>query len=403
MNKFLLIFIGLIICCEVRAQNIDQHCGMTEQDYRTLEKAIMLVDGGMTAAALGDFNDLAKRYPDNYLVLYERLYALYMLGQYSEVANDAIDLLNRPEAQYVAFQLCGNACDMTGNSTEARRIYQLGLDRFPNSGSLYLELGNLDWAEERYMAALPYYLQGIKVDPNFASNYFRAAIISFAIDEAKVWGLIYAETEILLAPNNEERHNYMAQTIRDCYTESIESKANGSKLETSINLVPARNIQIDPEQEMVLVEFPGVYEACAITALTKYFSVPDKMFNGSIADMAELRKGIVEAYMKAAADAFGNAMYLLPFQKLIIDAGHWEAYNYFLLGPAAPEEFSTWYEVNGSKLDSFIEWYNLDDNRFSLGDGKSVGQLDIFSDYKRMELMKAFELQTDINETEPSL
>lgn len=403
MKTFLLFLIGLIACCEATARNNDKYSGMTEQDFRTLEKAIMLVDGGMPEAALDDFNDLAKRYPDNYLVLYERLYTLYMLGQYSEVAANAMSMLNRPEAQYVAFQLCGNACDLSGDSAEARRIYQLGLERFPNCGSLYLELGNLDWAKERYRAALPYYLQGIQVEPNFASNYFRAAIISFAIDEAKVWGLIYAETEILLAPNNKERHNYMAESIRDCYTESIESKANGDKWEASVKLVPARNIQFDAEQGTVLVEFPGAYEACAITALTKYFSVPKKEFNGSIADMAELRKGIVEAYMKAADDAFGNAMYLLPFQKRVIDAGHWEAYNYFLLGPSAPEEFSAWHEENGDKLDSFIEWYNLDDNRFGLGDGKSVGELDIFSDYKRMDLLKAFELQTDINETEPAL
>lgn len=400
MKQIIILLIAVLSYTAASAQNSDKNQVLSEQDCRTLKNAIHLVNGNMAEAALVDFDNLIKRYPDNYLVQYERLYALYSLGRYADITKEAPMLLSNSKVEDTAFQLCGNAFDMMGNSEEARRIYQLGIEHFPNSGSLYLELGNLDWMRDEYASALPYYLQGIDVDPNFASNYFRAAIISFAIEEAKIWGLIYAETEILLAPNNEERHDYMAKAIRNCYVENIKCQAIGDKWEASVKLVPARNIQFDKDNGIILVDFTGVYETCVTTSITKYFSALRKEFKGSIADMTELRKGILETYMKTAGDIYGKAMYLLPFQKNVIDAGHWEAYNYFLLGPAATDEFNAWYECNSEKLDKFIKWYNQDDNRFQLGDGKSVGQLDIFSDYKSTDLMKALELQIDTSKSE---
>lgn len=71
----------------------------------------------MTDVAMDDFDALVKEYPDNYTVRYERMYALYMLGRYSEVAESSKKLLKSPDATPLTFQLCGNASTISDRPT----------------------------------------------------------------------------------------------------------------------------------------------------------------------------------------------------------------------------------------------------------------------------------------------
>jgi len=55
---------------------------------------------------------------------------------------------------------------------------------------------------------------------------------------------------------------------------------------------------------------------------------------------------------------------LLDYQKEIADAGHFEAYNYWLLNQGEPEEFEKWKSENEEKWTAFIDWFK--DNNLHL-------------------------------------
>ncbi len=352
-------------------------------DQEILTNAIGMVDGGMSEAAMADFDFLAKKYPDNYIVQYERLYNLYTLGQFKEVVKDGKRLLKHKHAAENVFQMVGNAYDITGDRKKAAKTYLKGLELFPKSGSLYLELGNVSVSDKDYNKAIEYYNKGIVVQPNFASNYYRAAQLYLSSKEGKVWGLVYAEAAFLLAPSNESRHDDIANMITKCLKDNIRvSDANG-KQTLSVTLSPSNNVRIDKDTKQVYMAFPSIYESAILQPLMK-LALTHTTFTGDLAQLAEIRKGAVEAYYAATDNLYGDAMYLLEFQKKVIDAGHWEAYNYYLFMPAFIEEFTEWYDAHSDDFAAFAEWYN--NAPFTLGDGRSVSCLLISNDHTAVDL-----------------
>lgn len=352
-------------------------------DQEMLTNAIGLVDGGMSEAAMADFDFLAKKYPDNYIVQYERLYNLYTLGRFKEVVKGGKRLLKHKHAAENVFQMVGNAYDITGDRKKAAKTYLKGLELFPKSGSLYLELGNLSVSDKDYNKALEYYNLGIVVQPDFASNYYRAAQLYLSSTDGKVWGLVYAEAAFLLAPSNESRHNDIANMITKCLKENIHLSEADGKQKLSVTLSPARNVKIAPKTKQVYMAFPGIYEGAILKPLIQ-LAVTHTIFTGNLAQLTEIRKGAVEAYYTATDNVYGNSMYLLEFQKKIIDAGHWEAYNYYLFMPAFPEEFTEWYDTHSDSFEAFATWYN--NAPFTLGDDQSVSCLIISNDHTAVDL-----------------
>lgn len=366
---------------------------LSETDRQLLHNAVELVDGGMSESAMEDFDILANKYPKNYIVRYERAYALYTLRRYDDVIKEQKFLLKSKEANELTYQLVGNAYDMTGERKKAAGIYSDGLKKFPDSGPLHLELGNLCFLDHEYFKAIDYYNKGIVVAPNFASNYYQAATLYFMLDDWKVWGLVYAETEILLAPSNEGRHRHMASLIVDCFRESI-SLDYGDNPTLSVSLVPERALNFNTDTNIVYLGFPGVYEGALDQPLFKMF-MDKEPFTGSLPQLIELRRGAVEAYYSATDNIYGSSMYLLEFQKKVIDAGHWEAYNYYILGPGYDDDvFGDWYEAHEEEFDAFVEWYNA--APFRLGDGRSVDPRQIYDHYRPVDLMQAMTIQAGL-------
>lgn len=383
----------------------DDYTDLSPEDQELLTKAMGLVDEGLSEAVIPDFDLLAKKYPKNYLVQYERAYNLYMLGRYDEVIKYRKLLLNHKFTGERAYLLIGNSYDNTGDSNNAVKIYKDGLKRFPHSGSLYLELGTVCMSKNDYEKALEYYNLGIVAEPNFASNYYRAAMIYLSSESGKVWGLVYAESAVLLAPSNEERHEVMATAIVDCLKESIKMSFD-DKATLSVKLIPGRDMKIEEKSKKVYLGFPGIYEGALGQPLLKLLAekVP---FTGSLSQLIEVRKGLVEHYFSVTDDLYGNSMYLLEFLKKIIDEGHWEAYNYFIFLPCFPDAFKAWYSANSAALDAFVNWYNK--APYKLGDGRSVDPMQIYNNYRPLDLPQALQIQAalltdkkDITAEEPT-
>lgn len=370
----------------------DEYKALSSQDQELLSKAVELADQGMTEAIMPDFDLLAQKYPDNYLVQYERAYNLYMLGRYDEVIKCHKFLLNNKFTTDRAYQLIGNSYDNNGDSKKAVKVYKNGLKRFPHSSSLYLELGAVSLSKNDYNKALEYYNLGILVQPEFASNYYWASQLYLSSYSGKVWGLVYAESAVLLAPSNEERHSVMAAAIADCLKASIKMSFD-DEARISVNLVPDRDMRIDDKSNKVYLGFPGIYEGALGQPLSKLF-VEKVPFTGSLPQLIEVRRGLVENYFSVTDDLYGNSMYLLEFQKKIIDAGHWEAYNYFLFEPCFPEAFEAWYSVNRVLFEAFVKWYN--NAPYSLGDGRTVDPMQIFDNYRPIDLPQALRIQAEL-------
>lgn len=372
-----------VITCKAQAE---PNYGLPEDALKTLKGYFWMYENDMPETAFIGMDSLARAYPDNYVVLYERLTCLYKLERYDEVVDGAKKLFGHKDESPLVYQICGNALDMMGKRAEAQEIYKEGLKNFPDAGMLYLELGVVELNQKKYDSAFNWFNAGIQACPMFPSNYYRAAQLYFDSTD-RVWGLVYAETEMMLAHDNGQRFNEMAADIVDAWKKAISVKIEADSTEITISLADTdgkRSIKVDQENKTCYLCFSNVFEDCAAFAVHSLFG-PSKPYDGlTLSVLTEIRREIVEIYFSATENLFGNSMYLFPFQKKVIDAGHWEAYNFWILGSEFPEEASEWCDNNRGRLQAFVDWYNAEP--FELDKDHTVGISTIYRDYRKIDM-----------------
>ena len=88
-------------------------------------------------------------------------------------------LLDRDDADDQCFQIAGNIYKQLEQPKECDKLYRKGIKKFPDSGALYNELGELLWAQKDF-TAIKQWEKGIEVDPVFQRIITMPANIIFS-------------------------------------------------------------------------------------------------------------------------------------------------------------------------------------------------------------------------------
>lgn len=156
--------------------------------------------------------------PDD-LELSKDLVITYTLKRdFARARENVITLCDRSNADAICFQLAGNVFKALEEPKECEKYYKRGLKKFPNSGPLYSEYGELLWSTKD-PRAIELWEKGIETDPGYGGNYYNAAIYYYYTTE-KVWGLIYAEIFINIEGMS-ERGRSMRETLLKGYKEKL--------------------------------------------------------------------------------------------------------------------------------------------------------------------------------------
>jgi tetratricopeptide (TPR) repeat protein len=246
--------------------------------------------------------------------------------------------------------MLGNMYDYNGETDRAMKTYNDGLKKYPGSGRLYLEKGNVYWIQKKYNESIPFYEQGIKADPSFPSNYYRAAIL-FCNSGEEVWGMIYGEIFINLEPDS-KRTDEISKLLYNTYKSQIKFTSDTS-FSVSFSKNNVINLSVNDLKHFDKIKLPygsTVYEPALMLSI-----IGEK--NIDLASLNRIRQNFIKNYYKDDKNArYPNALF--EFQKKVLDAGHLEAYNYWLLQSGDPGAFKTWKESNGDKWNSFVDWLN---------------------------------------------
>jgi len=172
-------------------------------------------------------------------------------------------MLERDDADVVTYQIGGNVYKALEMVKDADKMYRKALKKFPSSGPLYSEYGELLWDKKNY-DAIEQWERGIEVDPSYAGNYYNAASYYYFTKD-KVWTLIYGEifvnmeyltersTEVkrmLLSTykeklfsdiDNKDQKNDFARAVFQTYNKQSSLTARGITME-SLNMIRTRFI-----------------------------------------------------------------------------------------------------------------------------------------------------------------
>src|SRR5690242_5733237 len=145
-----------------------------QPDSKTLqESAKTYTRQGDYTNAIMVLTGAVQKDPQNLELLKDLAFNYYLQKDFAKGLNVARPLLERPDVDVQCFQITGMLLKGIDDSKECERMYKSGIKKFPHSGVLYNEYGEMLWARQDN-TAIRQWEKGIEVDPGYSSNYYNA-------------------------------------------------------------------------------------------------------------------------------------------------------------------------------------------------------------------------------------
>jgi len=258
--------------------------------------------------ALLVLNKALQSYPDNVDLEKDLAYTQYLQQDYKTALQTIQPLLDKPDADVQTFQVAGNIYKATGDAKECVKMYKKGLMKFPKSGALHAEFGELLlYTQKDRAAAIAEWEQGIRTDPSFPGNYYHAARFYHA-NQSWVWALFYGETFInleSLSTRTAEIKSLLADAYKKFFLEQHTPSATpkGNSFENAFatalaNQADLAGMGINAENlTMIRTRF-----------LLEWYNGPAKTYPNKLFDVQQglLREGLFDAYNQWVFGATGN-------------------------------------------------------------------------------------------------
>jgi Tfp pilus assembly protein PilF len=316
----LLLTLSLVFCIAVTSS-------AQPEDLKTLHET------ARTFMRSGDYDNAiivltrALRQDNKNLELQKDLVMTYYLKRdFAKALEGVKPLVERQDADVATYQIAGNVYKALEEAKDCDKIYKKGLKKFPKSGPLYSEYGELLWATKDY-SAIAQWEKGIETDPGYSGNYYNAALFYFYTKD-KVWSLIYGEIFVNMESLS-ERGAAMKEMLLRGYKEKLFADADLMK-----------------DQEKNNSEFAKAF----LQGMGKQSSLAGKGINTEVLIMIRTRF-ILDWYSTNAAKF---PLRLFDFQQQLIREGMFNAYNQWLFGPVDNlAAYDNWTKTNPEEYTAF--------------------------------------------------
>lgn len=318
MKKFFFLFIILLATFSVIAQPEDQ------KKLHETAKAFML--SGDYDNAIIVLTRALQQDNKNLEMQKDLVMSYYLKRDYEKALDGAKALIERDDADAVSFQIAGNVYKALEQVKDCDKMYKKALKKFPKSGPLYSEYGELLWAAKDF-SAIQQWEKGIETDPGYSGNYYNAALFYFYAKD-KVWSLIYGEIFVNMESLS-ERGATMKEQLLQLYKEKLFAEADLMKGE-----------------EKNKSEFAKAF----LQSMSRQSSLASKGINTEVLTMIRTRF-ILDWFEKYAAK---YPFRLFDYQLQLIRDGMFDAYNQWLFGATENlAAYDNWTKTHAEEYNSF--------------------------------------------------
>lgn len=279
---------------------------LAQQDIAQLRQTAQTFQRqGDYANALLVLNRALQQDVKNMGVLTDIAHLQYLQRDYVSAQASVKPLVDRDDAEVRTFQVAGNVYKAIEEVKECERIYRKGLKKFPGSGALHSELGELLWAKKEPEDAIRTWENGIRVEPSYSGNYFHAAKFYYAIAD-KVWSLVYGEIFV-----NLESYSSRTTEIKMLLLESYKKFFTDSEVFRQYN-----------------AQKKSPFEEAYLATLNKQAALASQGITAS--SLVMIRTRFILDWFDEHAARFPNR--ILEHQQYLIREGMYDAYNQWLFG-----------------------------------------------------------------------
>lgn len=320
MNKLLFSLVLLFISTGAFSQ---------EPDAAQLhETAKQFMRSGDWSNAVLVLNKALTKEPDNIAIQKDLALTYYYQRDFAKGKATIKPLVEREDADVQVYQIAGNIYKALQEAKDAEKMYRKALKKYPNSGALYAEFGELLWMMNENFACIEQWELGIKTDPGYSGNYYYAArYYFFTID--KVWALIYGEMFV-----NMESYSSRTAEIKNLLLDSykkffvVDPKAK-----------PPKNKNEFSDAFMAVMNQNSSVISSGITTET----------------LTMLRTRFLLDWNKQYAAKF--PFRLFEHQKQLLQEGMFDAYNQWIFEAAGDlAKYDSWTKLNTEQYNEFTRF-----------------------------------------------
>jgi tetratricopeptide (TPR) repeat protein len=272
--------------------------------------------------------------PNDLQINKDLLFAYYVKRDFAKAMEIGRPLVARPDVDVQTFQMLGLTFKSVAEDKEAEKLYKTGLLKFPNEGILYSEYGDLIATKEPDRAQ-KLWEKGIEVDPNHSSNYYFLSK-QYSQKGDIIWSILYAEMFLNMesfTARSTEMKNLLLDQYKKFYIVGYKppvAAPTGKKKNNNNTILFASAVAETLNKQQAQVSY-GVTPETLTVIRTRF---------------------ILDWYNKYARNF---PFKLFEHQRQLLQEGMFEAYNFWLFGPAANlRTYQTWQQYHQEDLNSFL-------------------------------------------------
>jgi tetratricopeptide (TPR) repeat protein len=322
MKKIIVLSLSLFLTVSIIAQS--SNAKQLQQNAQTLMKQ-------------GDFDNAVKALenarqqdPASLEVLRDLTYANYLKRDFSRAIELGKLMVERADADQQSYQLLGMAYKAIASYKEAGKLYRTALRKFPNSGVIYNEYGELSAMDKEMDEAIRQWEKGIEMDPGYSSNYYNATMY-YTRTQNWLRAILYGEIFL-----NEESFTQRTADIKpvlyDAY-KNLLAPGTISAMQSSKSISP--------------------FEKDLLTSLSRANSSVKEVT--SVESLAKFRTAFIQDWSKENQKKYPHRLF--EHQQYLLTDGLFDAYNYWLFSPAVnAENYKSWEAAHPKEAAGFKKY-----------------------------------------------
>jgi tetratricopeptide (TPR) repeat protein len=277
--------------------------------------AIQLLDGGL------------QQYPNNLDILKDEAFISYLGRDFQRSLQIGKDITKRDDADAQSYQILGLVYKAIADYKEGDKMYRSAIKKFPKSGVLYSEYGDMLTQYDNKRGAIVQWEKGIENDPNYSGNYYYAS--KYYADENIFWCTIYAEIFI-----NIESLTKRTAEIKDLLLFDYKKLLSGK--------VDLENLQSNG------------------TAFEK--AVASALINSMEKSTGDVTPEMITAFrsrfiLNWSGKAAEYPYHLFDFHVQLMREGLFDAYNQWIFGPIInKDKYDNWVYTHDTEMQDFTQF-----------------------------------------------
>ncbi|WP_207492075.1 tetratricopeptide repeat protein [Aridibaculum aurantiacum] len=272
-------------------------------------------------------NRALQQDPNNLEMTKDLLFSYYLKRDFAKALEIGKPLVEKPNVDVPAFHMMGLVYKSIADNKEAEKLYKRAIKMFPNEGILYSEYGEMIMDKDPE-GALKLFEKGIEIDPNHSSNYYFVSK-QYAQRGEILWSMLYGEMFLNMesfTPRATETKNLLLDQYKKFYLASNAAASYNAKKANDFTKAVADVLAQQQSQ-------------------TSFGITPETL--------TIIRTHFILDWYEKHGDKY--PFRLFEHQRQLLQEGLFEAYNFWLFGPAANlRTYQTWSQFHKEELDAYL-------------------------------------------------